>query len=610
MCRIYGHFNAVVASTQLRTVAALQRHGGPDAHGRTRGDGWSLGSNRLAIMDPAGGRQPYENEGGTIKVVFNGEIYNHSDLRGRLRDRGFRCADCCDGSILPDLYELYGDRFPEHLDGMYAAAVLDLRGEPRLVLVTDHLGMKPLYYSWDARRGKLYFSSEIPSLLAFDAVSSSIWGPGLRDYLTTKTPFGEQTMFADVRVLPPASTASCDRRSGLRVARRQLPAPAARRPSPAAGDRAALEVRAALREEVRRLLVADVPVAAITSGGLDSSLVTALAAGQAPGLHTFNIGYRGGWPGDERDYARQVAARAGATYHQVEIDPLTFPDLLPDVAWHLGQPNADPIALSTHALFAAVRGAGFKVALTGDAADEVFGGYERMRAAAAAAAAGRPWYQSYLDSLAVLPAVQRAQLYTDDYLAELDAADPAIPPEATDALCRGSGTVLDRITAFELSWRLPAYHLRRVDHLSMASGVEVRLPFCQRRVIELGRGLPDELRISGDQVKRTLYASCAGLLPASVLGRPKQPFTLPIAAMLAPGWPLWDFAQDLLASTRLRAAGQVKPHAVRALFAAQASRPDSATALTIWALSLYELWCEESGARARRSLAETEMVGT
>lgn len=596
MCRIYGHFNAVVTPGELRVAAAAQRHGGPDANGVRRGRDWSLGSNRLAIMDPGGGEQPYELPDGKVIVVFNGEIYNHDELRAELRQRGFRFADRCDGSVLPALYQVYGESFVDHLDGMYAIAVMDLRARPRLLLATDHLGMKPLYYHWDPRRNELYFSSEIPSLLAFHAVADHRWAPGLEAYLATRTPFGQQTMFAEVKALPPATIATCDQYQGFRVRRMNEP------PQPQARP----DLRATLRREVHSLLAADVPVATITSGGLDSSLVTALAAETRPDLHTFNIGYRGSWPDDERHYARQVAKRTGVRYHQVEIDPASLPDLVQDAVRHLGQPNADPITVSTYALFAAVRACGFKVALTGDGADEAFGGYARMRTAAMAATAGQPWQHGYLDELSAIPARLRADLYTGEYAAEVAVAPPPVPAEAMDVLYGGNGSVLDKITRFELGYRLPAYHLRRVDHLSMAHAVEVRLPFCQRGVSGAGRELPDGLRINASGVKRSLYRTAAGLLPPQVLSRPKQPFTLPIAAMLAPGWPVWEFALDMLGSDRLRRDGQIRPDRVQALLASQAARPAGPTALAIWALVVYQVWCEQVSSRPARASREMD----
>lgn len=574
MCRIHGQFNAEVSAAELRRVAATQRHGGPDGTWHASGDHWALGANRLAVMDPDGGRQPYTLPG--ITVVFNGELYNHDELRRDLTARGYAFTDRCDGSVLPALYHLYGDRFVDHLDGMYAIAVLDRRAEPRLVLATDHIGMKPLYYS---RHGAaLYFASEIPALLAFDAVSSEPWAPGLDAYLATKTPFGERTMYADIRVLPPASLAIADG-NGFRITRH--------------GSRGSTveDLRALLRHEVRRLLRADVPVATITSGGLDSSLVTALAAEHGP-VDTFNIAYLGDWPSDERHFARAVADHTGARYHQVEVDPASFPDLLAATVRHLGQPNADPITLSSYALFAAVREAGFTVALTGDAADEMFGGYGRMRAAVRATRAGEPWVESYVDALGVLSTKARNALYTKDYADEV--ADRTIP--GIDLLGDGGGSPLRRIMAFEQAYRLPAYHLRRVDHLSMASSVETRLPFCQPHVIAAAAALPDEDCVNDAGVKQALYAAARDLVPDAVLNRPKQPFTLPITAMLAPGWPLWDLANDLLTAHRLRSAGQVEPARVRELLTTQAERPDDTAALTIWALAVHELWREQSSA--------------
>ncbi|GAA4823267.1 asparagine synthase (glutamine-hydrolyzing) [Streptomyces ziwulingensis] len=592
MCRIYGYFNASASPNEMKTVGALQRHGGPDRTGMSRAPGWGLGSNRLAIIDLDGGSQPYEIEG-RISAVFNGEIYNHDALRARLRQRGHTFADRCDGAIIPALYEEYGERFTDLLDGMYSIALLDLRERPKLLLVTDDMGMKPLYYRWDPVDRSLRYSSEIPALLAFEGLGKTLWNPGLDAYLASKTPFGEQTMFEEIKVLPAATT--------LRCALGEVPEAIRRTPAAAPvlgdADKAAELVRDSLRTEVGRLLVADVPVAVITSGGLDSSLVTALAAEHGP-VHSFNIAYRGTWPFEERHFARQAAEHAGAVYHQVELDPATLPDLIEDVVWHLGQPNADPITVSTYALFAAVREAGFKVALTGDAADEVFGGYARMRAAHEAAPYGTEWYGRYLDALAVVPADRRHSLYTDDYRLLVEGV-PAIPAEALGRLHGGEGTVLERVTDFELTYRLPAYHLRRVDHLSMAHSVESRLPFCQRSVTSLGRALPDRLRIDGDQVKRTLYGAAAGLVPEAVHKRVKQPFTLPVTAMLTPGSPLWQMARDTLATSRLRAAGRLDPNAVDALFEAQRLRPDDTTALTLWALMTYEVWQDQFQGAAR-----------
>ncbi|HEX8159617.1 MAG TPA: asparagine synthase (glutamine-hydrolyzing) [Solirubrobacteraceae bacterium] len=595
MCRIFGHYDVVVPPHELRTVSALQHHGGPDARSVVRGPCWALGNNRLAVMDLEGGCQPYDLDG-IVKVVFNGEIYNHAELREELIAKGYRFGDRCDGSVLPALYAEYGTAFVERLDGMYAIAVMDLRDEPRLVLVTDELGMKPLYYQWDAVSGQLHFASEIPALLAFPSVDRTAWLHGLDTYLATKTPFGEQTMFEHIRALPPAATAVLTRGGGLRITtRRRRPQPAVVPADAGADDvaTAGLQLRALLRDEVSRLLQADVPVAAITSGGLDSSLVSALAAEIMPDLHTFNIAYRGCWPHDEREFARVAAQRAGTRHHQVEVDPALFPELLPEVVWHMGQPNADPITVSTYALFGAVRAAGFKVALTGDGADELFGGYERLRAAMSVPADG-DWVTSYVDALAGIPRALRHELYTSEYRQYLTAQETAAD-RLCDALTHSRRPRLETMTELEVADRLPAYHLRRVDHLSMAHGVEVRLTFCQPRVARFAQALSPHLRIRGQEVKRVLYRAAEGLLPTSVLSRPKQPFTLPIAAMLQPGQALFDYTQEVLAAANLRRHAMLEPAAVRRLLAKQALRPCDRTALAIWSLLIFELWLDQFG---------------
>lgn len=596
MCRIFGHFRSDVSQDEMRLASATQRHGGPDLQRWVIGRGWALGSNRLAITGLSGGEQPYRDADGQISAVFNGEIYNHHELRSTLRRRGHHFATACDGALIPALYREYGPGFAEHIDGMFAIALVDLRHEPTLVLTTDDAGMKPLYYHLDDSGRQISFASEIAGLLAFRHVAATPWTPGLDAYLATRAPFGEQTMFANVKAFPPATTVVV--RASGRVSRLRRTAPTEARGAGSV-ERSGLRVRARLAAEVDRLVRADVPVCAITSGGLDSSLITALAARRVRGLHTFNIAYRGRWPQDERGFARQVAEHCGTRHHQVEADPGEFPALLGEVVRHLGQPNADPITVSTYALFAAVRQAGFKVALTGDAADEWFGGYDRMKAALAG---GGRWAPRYLDALAVVPAAARSRLYSSDYNAYLRdrrQGGPAGPvdPLAT-ALRRVRGSRLDAVTEVETRYRLPAYHLRRVDHLSMAHAVEARLPYCQSSVVRLARALPVGHRVRGGHGKRALYAAARPMLPRSVLERPKQPFTLPIAAMLRAGAPLMAFARDALAPSALARQGLLDPLAVRHLVDAHLARPTGERALALWALLVFQTWTSRFGVAA------------
>ncbi|MDH6630501.1 asparagine synthase (glutamine-hydrolyzing) [Streptomyces sp. LBL] len=578
MCRIFGSFAAAATGPELDTVSGRQRHGGPDERGVLTGRGWSLGCDRLAVTEPVGGAQPLRlpTVPGVL-AVLNGEIYNHRELRRRLAARGHVFPDACDGSVLPALYAEYGPAFAEQLDGMYAIAIVDLRTTPQLVLAVDEMGMKPLHYH-EGPGGAVRFASEIPALLAFDGVPADPCEETLDTVLATKTPFGTDTALRGIRVLPPGATAVAHGTRGLRVARRPPRAVA-----PAAG------LLDTLRHEVHRLARADVPLCAITSGGLDSGLVTALAAEEAAPLHTFHLGYRGRWPHAEDTFARAVARRARTVHHHVEVDPKELMSLLTRTTRHLGQPNADPIALSTYALFRAVRGAGFTVALTGDGADELFGGYDRVRAALAAPA-GSDWTAPYVDALAAAPRLLRERLYTPDYRAfimERGSVADRITAELRAPRAAGSDRA-DTLTRFETRRRLPAYHLRRVDHLSMAWAVEARLPFCQPSVAALARTLPAEQKLG----KRALYEAGVGLLPRAVLQRPKQPFTLPLAAMIAPGGPLLEPVRDLLSPDRLSRGGQLRPDRVRALLDRHLERPSDRDALTLWALAVHGLWTD------------------
>ncbi|MBA0053167.1 asparagine synthase (glutamine-hydrolyzing) [Streptomyces sp. AJS327] len=618
MCRIFGTFAVGASGDELAEVSARQRHGGPDGHGVCGGPGWSLGCDRLAVTDPAHGHQPYSlpTVPGVL-AVFNGELYNHHRLRRAMSARGHHFPDTCDGGVLPALYAEHGADFPELLDGMFALAVLDLRGgrfPPRLLLAVDDAGMKSLYYHV-APDGALRFASELPALLGFDGVRALPRPDTLDRVLTTRTPLGEETALDGVRVLLPGTTAV---QTGVRSARGLLPGtkdqgsrsawpslsaphplqPFHRPPHSTTPRPGRPDARETLRREVRQLGRADVPVCAVSSGGLDSALVTALAARDRrasgrPPLHTFHLTYRGRWPETEHGYARAVARRAGTVHHQVEADPAEFAALLPETVRRLGQPNADPIALSTHVLFRAIREEGFTVALTGDGADELFGGYPRVTSAVGAPE-GTDWVTDYTEALSAAPRALREHLYTDAYRDALTERG-----RSGDALAaRLRTTFQDRLTAltrFETETRMPAYHLRRVDHLSMAHAIEARLPFCQPSLRALAHRLPPRARLG----KRALYAAGTGLLPPAVLHRRKQPFTLPLAPMLTRGSPLWKLARELLDPVRLREDGRLRAERVTALLERQADHPRTSTALAVWALLVHELWRETLPAAVR-----------
>ncbi|RJX39874.1 asparagine synthase (glutamine-hydrolyzing) [Paenibacillus pinisoli] len=589
MCRIFGYIgNDYVDPGRLKAVSDLQLAGGPDQQSVLAERNWAIGNNRLAIVGLDGGQQPY-SLGDSIRIVLNGEIYNHRELRGKLEAKGYTFEDHCDGSILPALYAEYGQDFVRYLDGMFAIAVIDLRERVTLTLATDPAGIKSLYYYWDERNETLYFSSELPSLLAFGSVPSSLWLPGVDFYLTTKVVFGERTLFDGVYALPPSSLLQA--RLGERPALRRWKTLLESDPLGGEPSGASQSLRGQLDREVAALLLADVPVSTINSGGLDSSLVTALASKRQAGIHSFNLSYVGDWPLDEKIYAREVSRRYGTTHHEVLVDPRDFEKLLPLVAERLGQPNADPITLSSYALFEAIHEAGFKVTISGDGADEMFAGYDRFLEASVA---GDNWIKPYVDALGVASPELRKELYSDDYRAFIQD-NGSIGDQIADSLRAANHRKgrLDAILEFEREYRLPSYHLRRVDHLSMAHSVEVRVPYCQPRILNLAGKLPVDWRIGEGKVKRLLYRAAEGQLPDAILNRKKQPFTLPIDAMMRKGLPLYEAVERVLDRDTLRRQNLFSPAAVEKLLRKQATQPDGKIALTLWSLVIFQLWINQ-----------------
>ncbi|MBH5318739.1 asparagine synthase (glutamine-hydrolyzing) [Paenibacillus sp. GSMTC-2017] len=591
MCRIFGYLgNDYVDPEKLKLVSDLQLAGGPDQQSVLAERNWAIGNNRLAIVGLDGGEQPY-SLGNSIRIVLNGEIYNHRELRSKLEAKGYTFNDYCDGSILPALYAEYGLDFARYLDGMFAIAVIDLREQVTLTLATDPSGIKSLYYHFDEQSETLYFSSELPSLLAFGTVPSSLWLPGVDFYLTTKVVFGERTLFDNVYALPRSSILQV--KLGSKPTIRRYKTLLRSEPLGQEGDAAAVSLREQLDREVEALLLADVPVSTINSGGLDSSLITALASQRQAGIHSFNLSYVGNWPLDEKQYARQVSERYGTTHHEVLVDPKDFEKLLPLVAERLGQPNADPITLSSYALFEAVNQAGFKVTISGDGADEMFGGYDRFLEASEAK---DDWIRPYVAALGVASPGLRKELYSNDYRAFIhdngSIEDQIVGSLRTAHHKKGR---LDAILDFEREYRLPSYHLRRVDHLSMAHSVEVRVPFCQPRILDLAGKLPADWRVSEGKVKRLLYRAAEGQLPDSILHRKKQPFTLPIDAMMRKGLPLYDAVARILDGDTLRRHNLFSYEAVEKLLRKQAIQPDGKTALTLWSLVIFQLWINHNG---------------
>src|SRR5579862_2193120 len=499
-------------------------HGAVEPHGRC-----VLGYRRLSIIDLATGDQPVHNERGDIVAVFNGELYNFRELRRELASHGHELAGTGDTPVIPHAYEQWGLDFVERLEGMFALALWDC-GPERLVLARDRLGKKPLVYA-RLPDGTLAFASETKALLRLPDLPRELDLAQLDAFLALQ--YVPRSGLRAVERVPPASCLVVENGS-VSVKRYWSPKPASNNLLQGWVERAREEVTAA----VRRRLVADVPLGALLSGGVDSSIVVAaMARASAEPVRTFTVGFPDARY-DERAYARAVAERYGTRHDELEIDPR--PELLERLALAFDEPFGDEAALPTLLLCEAARGH-VKVALVGDGGDEVFGGYERYRAhalagrvpsAAARLALAAPWgrreprstlfrARRFLDAAAqppgeryarlveVFPLELRRRLWTDEARAHATAT---LLPAASD------------LRLVDIESYLPGDLLPKADIASMAVSLELRSPFLDHRVVELGLALPPKLA----RGKAALKQAFAADLPPAVAGRSKAGFGVPL----------------------------------------------------------------------------------
>jgi asparagine synthase (glutamine-hydrolysing) len=544
--QIGGEPREVIDPPLLDHMTDLMTHRGPNDRGTHAEPGVALGVRRLSIVDVDGGHQPIGNEDGTVVAIQNGELYNHLELRDRLRADGHAFATRCDTEVLPHLYERYGVRFPEQLRGMFGVAVWD-RTRRRLTLARDRIGIKPLYYAEAGDR--VVFASELKSLLASGLVDVELDYEAIETYLVLGYFPGPRTPLAQVRKLMPGQVLVVDE-GGARVERYwSYP-----HPSPVDGvseDELAAQLLEELEESVRLRLMSDVPLGVMLSGGLDSSLIVALMArNMSEPVKTFSVGFREDERGNELADARRVASAFGAEHHELE---LSFRDQsldLETLLWHLDEPIADLSTLGFLAL-SQLAAEHVTVALSGQGADELFGGYRKHRAAAIV---GR-WnalpgsVRGAGGSLALRgPARFRRAAET------LTAADPAtrllamsgqVEPELRRRLFRGpladSDTAAPRravqrfldgatgdplaVTLFlDGQLALVDTMLHYFDRASMAHSLEVRVPFLDHRFVEFAATVPSGMKVRRLGTKHILRRAAKGIVPQEIIDKRKIGF--------------------------------------------------------------------------------------
>ena len=617
--------------TSLAKMVARLEHRGPDDSGTFRDRNAALGFRRLAIVDLPGGHQPLSNEDGTIWTVFNGEIYNFPALRHRLEARGHSLRSLGDTEVLVHLYEDEGPGLFSLLRGMFALAIWDAPRR-RLVLGRDRMGQKPLVYRLDPASGRITFASELKALLALPEadVPRNVDPAALDEYLTFGYVPYPSTILRGVRKLPPAHHAVWQD-GKLDLARywnpdfnRQVDRPLAE---------AADELRATLDAAVREQMVADVPLGAFLSGGVDSSIVVALMqrASNRP-VKTFSIGFDD--PSfDESGYAELVAKSLGTEHQTFRVEPDAW-STLPALAEQFDEPFADSSSLPTWFVARETR-RHVTVALTGDAGDELFGGYDRYRAVALAArmdqlpSSLRGWLggplarvvpssvraktrlrqvkrflervnlspeRRYLGWVAMFDEPTRTGLYSPDFLDHLarssERSDVDTDPASVLFEALGAASRRDPVTqatVADLLTYLPGDLLVKVDLASMAHSLECRSPFLDHRVVELALAMPvdHKLRLRGGRSKVVLKAAFADSIPPSILTRPKMGFGVPLDRWFR--GPLGVEVRSVLLDPRTLARDLFRPEAVRALIDDHlGGRRDHAYRL--WALLMLELW--------------------
>lgn len=551
MCGIAGAFRLDGASTPalpdpvLRTMTDIIEYRGPDDAGFVSGDGCSLGARRLSIVDVEGGHQPFASERGRIWAAQNGEIYNHEALRRRLRARGHVLRSRCDTEVLPHLYEDHGPGLAEHLRGMFAVAAWD-RDARRGVLIRDRLGVKPLYYA--VAHGRVIFGSELKCVLASGLVDAKLDPEAIAAYLVLGYVPGAMTPIRAVRKLQAGERlVVADGRATVERWWR-YPAPDPDPVQRSSGEWAEM-VLAKLDESVRMRLMSDVPLGAMLSGGLDSSLITALMARHMDQpVDTFAVGFAGA--DSELPDARRVADSLGAHHHELEVDLSTSRQDLAELAWHLDEPLADLSSLGFLAL-SRLASEHVTVALSGQGADELFGGYRKHRVASLAEHWNRLPGRLRAGSEAVLrhgpgrAGRMAGALGAADPVERLMATSALLPPDARDelfggalaehtgaaeAVLRGRLAGAPRAAPVEAALYLDARlglvddMLTYFDRASMACSLEVRVPFLDHELVELAARIPTGHKVHRLQGKHVLRLAARDHVPAFVLEKRKQGF--------------------------------------------------------------------------------------
>ena len=638
MCGISGLANCGDREVLTR-MTHVQSHRGPDDSGlwdRRFPDGSyiGLGSRRLAILDlSADGRMPMRNEDGTVWITYNGEIYNFAELRRELQNKGHRFSSNTDTEVVLHLYEQEGADCVHRLNGMFAFAICDLRsGQPELFLVRDHFGVKPFYYVHCGR--KLAFASEAKALLHVPGIDAEVDLESLHQYLTFLWVPDPQTMFRGLYKLPAGHCATFHN-GELKIRQYwDLTFPRADVSYERSEADLADEVRERFRLSVERQMMSDVPIGAFLSAGLDSSSIVAMmcrAAKQPVRTYTITFPHRcrvGETTLDDPNVPARLGQKLGCENQQIVVEP-DVAELLPRLAWHMDEPVADPAIITAYLVCREARKQA-TVLLSGVGGDELFAGYRKHTAYRWAQAYQkipgvlRAGIESALDALpgcrgtamkgrvrlakkmarsaslepeeqfirncTYLNCAQKLNLYSLEIQDQLRTSDPAVRHDSSFDVVR-SADFLNQMLYLDTKIFMASLNLNYNDKMSMASSVEVRVPFLDRELAEFAAwNIPPNSKLKGffrPTTKHIFRRAMKNVLPAEVLKQPKAGFAAPVDYWLAND--LREMVDDVLSDTNIRKRGLFRPEAVRR-FIDEHRKGVEDWSMQIWQLLTLEHW--------------------
>ncbi|MDD2735986.1 MAG: asparagine synthase (glutamine-hydrolyzing) [Desulfuromonadaceae bacterium] len=610
---IYSDPSRPVDSAVIADMCAVIHHRGPDEWGMWVEGAVGIGMKRLRIIDLAGGHQPMANADGTVRIVFNGEIYNYRELRADLEKRGYHFVTNSDTESIIHLYEEYGQECVSHLRGMFAFAIWDAKNR-RLFMARDRLGKKPLHYLHDSE--KIVFGSEIKSILRYPSLKPEVNRAGIVNYVAYGYSPDPDTLFSGINKLPPGHRLTWE--NGRIVVDSYWDVEY--QPDYTMSEQHIFEETERLLEEsIKIRLVSDVPLGAFLSGGIDSSLVVALMArNMGEPVKTFSIGF------DEKKYnelpyARMVAQKYGTDHHEEIVRP-DAEEVIPHLIKMFDEPFADSSAIPTYYVSRLAR-RHVTVALSGDGGDEMFGGYDRyLDGGLSGITDNIPLFlrKAFLGAPATLlpesfPGINTLRYLASDvderYIAKMTkglswthgklfspelarlagTSDPSIPLLKLLPKVQMHDPITRR-QYLDCKTYLPGDIMTKVDRASMAVSLEARAPMLDHRFVEFAFRVPVQYKVHGGTLKYMLKQLAYKLLPHEIIDRPKMGFAMPVAQWINSDWR--EMSEELVVGSRALQRGNFNAGYLKNMVA-EHRRGRRDHSYIIWTLMVLEMWYRE-----------------